>query len=61
LLLTGFLWNDGNIDRQSIDDFYAVLKDPDVTVNYHKDSQGEFSNAPVEAPNDLAAIIKLIK
>ncbi len=38
-----------------------VLKDPDVTVNYHKDNQGEFSNAPVEAPNDLAEIIKLIR
>ena len=37
-----------------------VLKDPDVTVNYHKNKQGQFSNAPVEAPNDLAAIIKLI-
>jgi threonine synthase len=38
-----------------------VLKDPNVTVNYHKDKQGEFSNAPVEAPNDLAEIIKLIQ
>lgn len=38
-----------------------VLKDPNVTVNYHKDNQGEFSNAPVEAPNDLAEIIKLIR
>ena len=37
-----------------------VLKDPNVTVNYHKDKLGEFSNAPVEAPNDLDAIIKLI-
>ena len=37
-----------------------VLKDPDVTVNYHKNKQGQFSNAPVEAPNDLAEIIKLI-
>jgi len=38
-----------------------VLKDPDVTVNYHKDKLGQFSNAPVEAPNDLAEIIKLIR
>ncbi len=38
-----------------------VLKDPNVTVNYHKDNQGEFSNPPVEAPNDLNAIIKLIR
>jgi len=38
-----------------------ALKDPNVTVNYHKDRQGQFSNAPVEAPNDLAEIIKLIR
>jgi threonine synthase len=37
------------------------LKDPNVTVNYHKDKQGPFSNPPVEAPNDLDAIIKLIR
>ena len=36
------------------------LKDPDVTVNYHKEEQGKFSNPPVEAPNDLDEIIKLI-
>ncbi len=38
-----------------------ALKDPNVTVNYHKDKLGEFSNAPVEVPNDLAEIIKLIR
>jgi len=38
-----------------------LLKDPNVTVNYHKEKQGEFSNPPVEAPNDLDEIIKLIK
>ena len=38
-----------------------ALKDPDVTVNYHKEKQGEFANPPIEAPNDLDAIIKLIK
>jgi threonine synthase len=38
-----------------------ALKDPNVTVNYHKDNEGEFSNPPEEAPNDLEAIIKLIK
>ncbi len=38
-----------------------ALKDPNVTVNYHKDNQGPFSNAPVEVPNDLAEIIKLIR
>jgi threonine synthase len=37
------------------------LKDPNVTVNYHKEKQGQFSNAPIEAPNDLDEIIKLIK
>lgn len=36
------------------------LKDPNVTVNYHKEKQGEFSNPPVEAPNDIDEIIKLI-
>lgn len=38
-----------------------VLKDPDLTVNYHKQLQGKWSNPPVEAPNDLQEIIKLIK
>ena len=38
-----------------------LLKDPDVTVNYHKESQGEFSNPPIEVANDLNEIIKLIK
>ncbi|MHC4337556.1 MAG: threonine synthase [Planctomycetota bacterium] len=38
-----------------------ALKDPDVTVNYHKEKQGQFSNPPVEAPNNLDEIIKLIK
>jgi len=37
------------------------LKDPDVTVNYHKEKQGQFSNPPIEAPNDLDEIIKLLK
>ena len=37
------------------------LKDPNMTVGYHKDKQGKFSNAPIEAPNDLDEIIKLIK
>ncbi len=36
------------------------LKDPDVTVNYHKDSQGPFSNPPVECANDIDEIIKLM-
>jgi len=37
------------------------LKDPNVTVNYHKENQGAYSNPPVEVPNDLEEIIKLIK
>jgi len=37
-----------------------LLKDPDLTVKYHRDKLGQFSNLPVEAPNDLDAIIKLI-
>ena len=38
-----------------------ALKDPNVTVNYHKENQGEFSNPPIEVPNDIDEIIKLIK
>ncbi len=38
-----------------------ALKDPNVTVNYHKDKQGQFSNPPIEVANDLDEIIKLIK
>jgi len=37
-----------------------ILKDPNVTVNYHKEKQGKFSNQPIEAPNDFEEIIKLI-
>ncbi len=38
-----------------------TLKDLNVTVNYHKDKQGPFSNPPIEAPNDLQEIIGLIR
>jgi len=38
-----------------------LLKDPNVTVNYHREKQGQFSNPPMEAPNELDEIIKLIK
>jgi threonine synthase len=38
-----------------------ALKDPNVTVNYHKEKQGRFSNPPIESPNDLEKIIRLIK
>ena len=37
------------------------LKDPNITVNYHKEGAGKFSNPPIEAPNDLDEIIKLIR
>lgn len=37
-----------------------ALKDPNVTVNYHNQKQGQFSNPPTEAPNDFDEIIKLI-
>ncbi|MHC4292793.1 MAG: threonine synthase [Planctomycetota bacterium] len=37
------------------------LKDPNVTVNYHKEKQGQFRNPPLEVSNDLDEIIKLIK
>jgi threonine synthase len=37
-----------------------TLKDANATVNYHKDRQGPFSNPPIEAPNDLHEIIRLI-
>jgi threonine synthase len=37
-----------------------ALKDPNVTVNYHKQKQGQFSNPPIEAPNNLDEIIKII-
>jgi threonine synthase len=38
-----------------------VLKDSAVTVDYHKQNQGKFSNLPVEASNNLDEIISLIK
>ncbi len=37
------------------------LKDPNVTVDYHKENKSQFSNPPAEAPNDLDEIIKLIR
>ncbi len=37
------------------------LKDPNVTVDYHKEKQGKFSNPPIEAQNNIDEIIKLIK
>ena len=38
-----------------------ALKDPDLTVNYHKEKQGPFSNPPVEVANDLEQIIRAMK
>jgi len=37
------------------------LKDPNITVDYHKKRQGQFSNPPIEAPNESDEIIKLIR
>ena len=37
------------------------LKDPTVTVGYHKEKQGQFSNPPVEVENDLDKIIELMQ
>jgi len=38
-----------------------LLKDPNLTVDYHTKRQGQFSNPPIEVPNDLDKIINLIK
>ena len=38
-----------------------ALKDPDLTVNYHREKQGPFSNPPVEVANDLEQIIRAMK
>jgi threonine synthase len=38
-----------------------LLKDPNLTVDYHTKRQGHFSNPPIEVPNDLDKIIELIK
>jgi len=38
-----------------------ALKDPNLTVNYHKDKEGAYSNPPIEVPNDLDKIIELIQ
>ncbi|MBN2271178.1 MAG: hypothetical protein JXN61_11225 [Sedimentisphaerales bacterium] len=37
------------------------MEDPNLTVNYDKEKQGQFSNAPIEAPNGLEEIIRLIQ
>ena len=37
------------------------LKDPNCTVSYHMESQGDFSNQPVEVANDLDAVIAEIQ
>ncbi len=36
------------------------LKDPNATVNYHIEGQGEFSNRPVEVENDIRAIMEVL-
>ncbi len=37
------------------------LKDPTVTVEYHRDKKGLFSNPPIEANNDIDEIIRLMQ
>jgi len=37
------------------------LKDPNVTVDYHKNRLGPFGNPPIEAPNDLDKILELMR
>jgi len=38
----------------------ALSKGPNVTVNYHKEKGGKYSNPPIECSNNLGAIIKLM-
>ncbi|HSV26597.1 MAG TPA: threonine synthase [Sedimentisphaerales bacterium] len=38
-----------------------ALKDPKITVSYHTESKAAFSNPPLECPNDLEAIIRLMQ
>ena len=37
------------------------LKDPKLTVSYHTEGRGQFSNPPVEAANDIEEIIRMMK
>jgi len=37
------------------------LKDPEVTVRYHREEQGEFSNRPTEIENDINAVLKALE
>lgn len=37
------------------------LKDPNITVNYHKDNKGALSNRPIEVANDMDEIVKTLK
>ena len=36
------------------------LKDPNVTVNYHMEAQGQLSNRPIEVANDIDQVIKTL-
>jgi threonine synthase len=38
-----------------------ALKDPKATVSYHTEARAAYSNPPVECPNDLDAIIRLMQ
>ena len=37
------------------------LKDPNVTVRYHSETNAELSNRPVEVPNEMSAIIQALE
>jgi threonine synthase len=37
------------------------LKDPDVTVNYHRKGQGQLANQPVEVKNDMEEIVEAMR
>jgi len=37
------------------------LKDPNVTVEYHRNRQGAFSNPPIEVSNDLEQILRHVR
>ncbi len=58
-----YLLADGTVDKDARVACVLTghaLKDPNVTVNYHKDMQGQFSNPPQEVENDLDKIIELM-
>lgn len=37
------------------------LKDPNITVNYHIENQGQYSNRPIEVENDINKVIEALQ